>query len=228
MDVNQPPQTPQEKKFNGFLFFEVGLIEVFSVIFALLVIFGALNYFNILPVSDSLPFFSFLPKQKIISENKTQAKPVLSQEEINRRLRTTLPFLGCPVEKDLCAKGIAINEPRSKIASFSAVAFADLAQDEPILAAIDGDIKFSGGESTQASTLITIENQGRNIIATYELPKGSFKVATSSASVKQGDEIGSLTDNKPAIAEFGKKLNLILYAQVISSKTYILLSIKYS
>jgi len=63
MDTNQSPQTPQAKKFNGLLFLEVGLVEVFSVIFALLLIFGTLNYFGFLPISESLPFFSFLPKR---------------------------------------------------------------------------------------------------------------------------------------------------------------------
>ncbi|OGH14793.1 MAG: hypothetical protein A2860_02625 [Candidatus Levybacteria bacterium RIFCSPHIGHO2_01_FULL_37_33] len=63
MDTNQPSQAPQAKKFNGLLFLEVGLVEVFSVIFALILIFATLNYLGVLPVSDSIPFLSFLPKK---------------------------------------------------------------------------------------------------------------------------------------------------------------------
>lgn len=71
MDTNQSPQAPQAKKFNGLLFLEVGLAEVFSVIFSLLLIFGTLNYFGILPISESFPFLSFLPQKQKIITNKT-------------------------------------------------------------------------------------------------------------------------------------------------------------
>jgi len=71
MDTNQLPQEPQKKKFNGLLFLEVGLIEVFSVIIILFLIFGALNYFNVLPISESFPFLSFLPQRQKIITNKT-------------------------------------------------------------------------------------------------------------------------------------------------------------
>ncbi|OGK36787.1 hypothetical protein A3F03_01695 [Candidatus Roizmanbacteria bacterium RIFCSPHIGHO2_12_FULL_41_11] len=74
MDTNQSPQTPQpapKKKFNGLLFLEVGLVEVFSVIFVLLLIFGTLNYFGFLPISESFPFLSFLPQRQKIITNKT-------------------------------------------------------------------------------------------------------------------------------------------------------------
>jgi len=71
MDADLSPQTPQEKKFNGLLFLEVGLVEVFSVIFVLLLIFGTLNYFGFLPISESFPFLSFLPQRQKIITNKT-------------------------------------------------------------------------------------------------------------------------------------------------------------
>lgn len=216
------PQNQSENKPSGLAFLEVGVLEVFFVIVGLLIIFGVLNYFNILPISQSFPFLSFLPKQEKPLENKTQIEPQLSQEEINKKLMTALPFLGCPVEKESCAKGIVINEPRGEKASFSAVAFSGLSENEPILAVIDGNIKFLSEESTQAaSTMITIENRGRNIIATYELPKGSFTIGTSSANVKEKEIIGTLTSRKNTINEFGKNFNLILYSQAISSKTFI-------
>ncbi len=74
MDTIQSPQapnpTPEKKKFNGFLFLEVGLAGIVSVIFVLLVSLGVLNYFGILPISESFPFLSFLPqKQKAVTNN---------------------------------------------------------------------------------------------------------------------------------------------------------------
>lgn len=75
MDTNQSPQTPQpapeRKKFNGLLFLGVGSAEVFSVILVLLLIFGTLNYFGILPISQSIPLLSFLPQRQKIIVNKT-------------------------------------------------------------------------------------------------------------------------------------------------------------
>ena len=74
MDADQSPQVPQslpKKKFNGLLFLEVGLAEVLSVIFILILIFGTLNYFGFLPISQSFPFLSFLPQRQKIIVNKT-------------------------------------------------------------------------------------------------------------------------------------------------------------
>jgi len=220
--ANPTPPAQNAPKKSGLLFLEVGFLEVGFVIVGLAILFGTLNYLNILPVSSSIPFLSFLPTQQKTTENKTQTKPVLTQEEIDKKLRVTLPFLSCPVEKDFCSKGIVITEPRGNIALFSGIGYANLTKDSQILAVIDGDIKLSTEEATPgALTVITIANQGRNIIVTYEIPKGSFKTATSSSKVMERAIIGTLADTKNTIDEFDKKFNLIFYSQAISSGTYI-------
>lgn len=66
---NQQPainNEPEKKKhpLTALAFMEIGLFEVFFVATVLLLIFGALNYFSILPVSETFPkFLSWLPKK---------------------------------------------------------------------------------------------------------------------------------------------------------------------
>lgn len=56
----QQPQ-PQKKPVKAFLLLEVGLFEVGFVLVLLGLIFGILNYFNILKLSTAIPALSFLP-----------------------------------------------------------------------------------------------------------------------------------------------------------------------
>ena len=218
MESQNIPSAPQ-KKFNGLLFLEVGLVEVFSVIFVLLLIFGTLNYFGILSISESFPFLSFLPKQQKIITISTKSAAVPNPPP---SIQSQLAFLSCPISEAACRNGILIAEPRGKIDSFSGIAFLSLSKNEPILSAIDGNIKFSTEEASPSGlAVITIENKERNIIATYELPKDSFKAGTSSAKVKEKEVIATLTNNNRTINEFGKKFNLLFYARVLNTKTYV-------
>ena len=205
------------------MFLEVGLAEVFSVIFILTLIFGTLNYFGFLPISESFPFLSFLPtKQKIIM-NKTQSTAGLnSNDTLSPNTLRQPPFLSCPISENGCKDGMVIAGPRGKIPLFLGIAFSNLSKNDSILSAIDGNIKFSTEESSPSGlTIITIENQGRNIVATYELPKDSFKAGTSSAKVKEKEIIATLINNNSTINEFGKKFNLLFYTKVLSTKAYI-------
>ncbi len=61
-------------------FVEVGLLEIFFAAVALILFFGILNYFNVLPLSRTFPTLSFLPHQQ-------QNKPKLLQPP---RTMTTL------------------------------------------------------------------------------------------------------------------------------------------
>lgn len=65
--VPQPQQafqnTQQEHNVNKDIAFGVG--EIIFVLIALLLLFGTLNYFQILPVSSTVPFLSFLPQKSI-------------------------------------------------------------------------------------------------------------------------------------------------------------------
>ncbi len=218
-----PPEAPEKpNKIKAIALIEVGLFELSFVILGLLVIFGVFNYFNILPISQSLPFLSFLPRQQEISETKIQVIPILNQTQIDEKIKAALPFLGCPVERNICPQGLVISQPREEIASFSGIGFTSLPNKTQILAVIDGDIKFSDTEASQeAKTLITIENKGRNIQVTYELAKESFRVATTSSQIKQNQAIGTLEDNSATLNEFIKKFNLIFFSQVLSSKEFI-------
>lgn len=73
---------PQEKKrwnLHALAFLEVGIFEFFFVAVVLFLLFGTLNYFNILPASDVFPDqFSWLPRQTNQKEKLlyTPANPV--------------------------------------------------------------------------------------------------------------------------------------------------------
>jgi len=67
----------EESRLSKLVFLKVGLIEVFFVTVILLSLFGLLNYFNILSVSDAFPKqFGWLPRQQS-SETISQCKPFL-------------------------------------------------------------------------------------------------------------------------------------------------------
>ena len=58
------PNEQKQNKLKAVTLIEVGLLEVAFVIVGLLVIFGIFNYFNLLPISGSFPFLSFLQDNK--------------------------------------------------------------------------------------------------------------------------------------------------------------------
>lgn len=65
MDGLESPQPQQQKENKGLAFLEVGLFEMVFVTVGLLLLFGTLNYFNILPVSDVFPNqLGWLPQTK--------------------------------------------------------------------------------------------------------------------------------------------------------------------
>jgi hypothetical protein len=62
MEENQLPS--KQDKPRALMFLKMGLFEIFLVVAGLLLLFGMLNYFNILPVSDVFPNqLGFLPRQ---------------------------------------------------------------------------------------------------------------------------------------------------------------------
>jgi len=79
MEENSP--APQQNKPGKLAFLEVGLFEIFFVAVVLLLLFGALNYFNILSVSDAFPRqLGWLPRQAVAQKKLlyTPAKPTLA------------------------------------------------------------------------------------------------------------------------------------------------------
>lgn len=92
-----PPN--KENKLKAVALLEIGLAEIFLVIFILLLFFGTLNYFGILPISQTFPFLSFLPSQQKISENKPPANVAavvngssITKEDFNKNLQANQQF----------------------------------------------------------------------------------------------------------------------------------------
>ena len=54
----------KQNKLKALGSWEVGIFELSFVILGFLIIFGIINYFNVLPVTQTFPFFSFLPRQQ--------------------------------------------------------------------------------------------------------------------------------------------------------------------
>lgn len=114
MESQNIPSVSEKKKFNGLLFLEVGLAEVFSVIFVLTLIFATLNYFGFLPISESFPFLSFLPqKQTAIRSGTTinpNKKPLLKP--------TRMPIIPEAVKKDMQSFAKTYIKPSLILSSF--------------------------------------------------------------------------------------------------------------
>ena len=223
MDTNQLPQEPQKRKFSGLLFLEVGLIEVFSVILALLLIFGTLNYFGILPISESLPFLSFLPqKQKTITnktvKTSTQSK---SNKQLPIEILRTIPVVGCPVEQNLCTNGVTIPESKENTASISAIAY-NLEQGATVSAVMNGDIEIKNENiNGQKLLILSIINKSRNIKVNYEFEINSFRYTASQANkTEQGKVLGNIV-GEDTINQFGNKFNLIFSVQNLNALQYL-------
>ena len=213
---SQNISTAPQKKFNGLLFLEVGLVEVFSVIFVLLLFFGTLNYFGILPISESSPFLSFLPqKQKIITNRtvKTGAVP-----KPNKQLP---PIVGCPIEQNLCTNSVIIPESKENTASFSAVAY-NLKQGATVSAAMTGDIEIKNENiNGQKLLILSIVNKLRTIKVNYEFEINSFRyIASQTNKTGEGKVLGEMA-GRQMINQFGNKFNLIFSIQNLNDGQYV-------
>ncbi|MBI2613181.1 MAG: hypothetical protein HYW62_00165 [Candidatus Levybacteria bacterium] len=65
---------PKKNRLHALAFLEIGLFEIGFVAVVLFLLFGVLNYFNILPVSDAFPkYLGWLPRQqtKLASQGET-------------------------------------------------------------------------------------------------------------------------------------------------------------
>lgn len=192
-----PPESGQNESISGdgkntggslkgIALLEIGLFELLFVIGGLLIILGLLNYYNVLPVSRSFPFLSFLPQKQKVIENKTQAKPAIIVEEIDNKLRKTLPFSGCPLKAEICSTAEIIKEESTQSSNLK-LKFGNVSEGTEILAALDGTL------STDDSRIV-LANKDRLIKAYYEFEKGSFNFqASSSASILQGEILGKIT-----------------------------------
>lgn len=76
--ANNTPSNPKPNRLHALAFLEIGLIEFGFVIIVLLLLFGILNYFNILSVSSVFPNqLGWLPRQqiKLASQGETLQTP---------------------------------------------------------------------------------------------------------------------------------------------------------
>ena len=207
MDDN-PPQNPQEKRSqapdgtwqspvsNGtgkswlkvFAFLEVGIFEIFFVGVVLILLFGTLNYFNILSLSALYPQLGFLPQN--------QVSPTIS------------PFnqLSCPSLKEFCQKGEGVIKD-GKYIGFG----GKLASGSAIFAAFDGALssttntfqKEENGQTVEKRFVTAyLDNSELGLRGIYYF-RGSIP---KSGKVAKGEQIGisngkviTIYDNKSLI-----------------------------
>ena len=105
------------------------LLGIISILLLIGAIFIALNYFDIISIPKTVPFLSFLPKQKT-QKVETPSKTMISPTQT---LKPKVTF-GCPVKENLCAKGaILILAGRDETSSFSGIVYSSLPQGTEIL-----------------------------------------------------------------------------------------------
>src|SRR3989344_4280129 len=150
------------------------LLGIISILLLIGAIFIALNYFDIISIPKTVPFLSFLPKQKT-QKVETPSKTMISPTQT---LKPKVTF-GCPVKENLCAKGaILILAGRDETSSFSGIVYSSLPQGTEILSSFGGDVQIRN-LATEGATLVTIKDA--NLLANYKFPKDAFKLRSNSA-----------------------------------------------
>lgn len=97
------PKVKKQHPLTALAFLEVGIFEIGLVAIVLILLFSALNYFNILPVSDVLPqYFGWLPKKH------TQTK-LTSPNQILQTPKTITIIPTITVSPETSAKEILLN-----------------------------------------------------------------------------------------------------------------------
>lgn len=100
---------------HALAFLEVGIFELFFVSIVLALLFGILNYFNILPVSSVFPkYFSFLPRREVSSGTsrqkftipKTTPIPTPNPTSVSKTLSSSEKEIATKISQDLINKFI--------------------------------------------------------------------------------------------------------------------------
>lgn len=219
-DQIPPSPMPQEGEFPQVSTnIKSVLLGIISVLVLIGAVFIALNYFDIISISKTIPFLSFLPKQK------TQRVEVLPKTIIPDRQTPSKPeiIFGCPVKKELCNRGgVLILSEKEKISSFSGIVYSNLPQGEEILSVIAGDVQVKNLVSDER-TLVTITDEESGLQANYEFPIDAFKLSATSAKIsKRGEIIGAISDGSKRFKKLGGGYdNLIFSLQNLTTKLYI-------
>jgi hypothetical protein len=214
---------PQDRKKNNLLFLEVGLIEIGFVILGLIIVFGTLNYFNILPVSKTIPFLSFLPTQSGGSGGLNFTGGPQKVPAVINKIPTlppvtpsNEPFLACPIASGICKNGkVLVGEKKGIKSNFKGLGFSGFSENQAILAATDGSLKV---RSENNLDIVTIENQDSLRTVTYEMPQGTFRQSSSSESAREGQVLGRFQGPDQTINNYGGNFNLIFYSYASYSK----------
>lgn len=198
MDDN-PPQNPKAKKswLKVFAFLEVGIFEIIFVGVVLILLFGILNYFNILSLSELYPQLGFLPKKM------DQTSEVTSTQ----RNTNVLPIkLSCPSVPEFCQAENGIVKDGNYIGFGS-----KLASGSAILAAFDGILSSTASTFQKEENGQTVEKQ----FVTAYLDNSEFELRAiyyfrgsipKSGKTAKGEQIGisngkviTIYDNKSFI-----------------------------
>lgn len=190
MDGN-PPQ--EKKSLKSLPFWEIGLVEFGFVAIVLILLFGILNYFNILSISELYPkYLSFLPRKNV-------------------SLNQSNPKIPCPSLKEFCQKGEGVMKD-GKYIGFG----GKLASASAIFAAFDGVLssttnsfpKEKDGKIVQRTFIIAyLDNPDLNLRAEYYF-RGSLD---KNGTVKKGEQIATSNGNKITIYDNSSLIFSLIY-----------------
>jgi len=211
---NEPGQSNSKKGggLKSIALLEIGLFELLFVIGGLLIILGIFNYYNLLPVSQSFPFLSFLPQQQKTAENKTHITSVVqSREEVEKKIQDKIPFLGCPVKPEICKAAEIISDTTASQSSYWYLGYSKLSEGTPILAVMDGNIEVDKIEKNGENRyVLTLTNKDRLLKAYYEFKEGSFeKEDILGETASQGAILGVISNENIKMTERGNDYNFI-------------------
>lgn len=219
------PASPDggQGRLKALALIEVGLFELLFVAGGLIIIFGILNYYNVLPISQSLPFLSFFPQQEKIAENKIQVKPqALSPAEIDMKVQKTFPFAGCPVKPAICKDAEIISDTEATQSSYWNLGYSKLSADTPILAVLDGNVEIDKiKKNGENHAVLTLTSKSRLLKAYYEFEEGSFKeMFASGKTASQGAILGTILNEGAKITERGNDYSFIFSLESTVTKNY--------
>jgi hypothetical protein len=203
MDPNNSTPTPyQSGQKSDNKVFKILSIEFVVFIFAVLIIVGIFNYFNIIQLG-------FLPQKEVKTKTTEavaqQASPTPEQpsaEEIKNR-----PFIACPVSIELCRTGEQVIEQVNGETIYG-LKFENILSDSSIFAVIGGQKEAQGAE-------ITIDNPDRGIQVRYKITGDIAPV--SSSIIGENENLGVVTSDTST---------LILYATATITKQPVKLGIE--
>lgn len=198
----------ERKWLNIISFAEVGLLEVFFAGLALILFFGTLNYFNILPLSRTFPLLSSLP------QNQTQPP--------SRKPKATPDYLYCPFGfgNKLCKEGVSIKYKNNPAIAWKAPVGTKILS---VSDAVDSS-QFVGEPYTTKSPRGLYQSfiSGNYCYTlTYTLPNNTILESISLLPLEPGVNLALASGNSVFTNTTGQDFSLILQMQrrEIRSKT---------